>query len=94
MNGNFRSIPDLVGDLSEMSIATREHRNLILNATMPGVPEGEKAELDKILAKAEDDILAATCNLHQATGILLNASVRWRAREALGQDPTKEETKQ
>ena len=89
-----RSIPDLVGDLSELSIAVREHRSLIRNAQMPGVPDAEKEELDKMLAKAEDGILAATCNLHEATGILLNASVRWRAKESLGQDPTQEETTQ
>lgn len=91
MSGHCKSIPDLVADLTDLGVDVRAHRDAMCQGQMSGVAEPERAELGKLLGAAEDAVLQASVFLHKATGILLNASARWLAKEQQGQDPSQEE---
>ncbi len=86
-----RSIPELLADLTELGMDVRSHRTMS-GEPMVGLTEAERVTLDQRLAELEDAILQASVATNKAVALLLNASVRWRAKEEAGQDPTQEET--
>ena len=87
-----KTLAEVNCDLNELAQYVREHLLWYQQAqNIPGLSKGEIATIEVHFAAAERKILGAAVELHVATGILLNASVRWLAKEESGQDPSKEE---